>query len=146
MNERVFNHQLDAKNRMRLPSKLRERFSDGYVIMRWADDCLRVVPIAEYNKLTEDMKKVSAFNIAAQKTIDKMMYYSWEAVEDQQGRILIPEYIRNKVGFNKNLIILDSLSGVKIWAEEVWAKYVDDDNTESFNASITELGNLMNLG
>ena len=140
MNERLFKHQLDAKNRMRIPAKLKEGLSEGYTIMLGAGECLSVITKSESLAIQAKLAKASRFDSVAQKSIRKFIANLWDAEEDNQGRILIPEHIRKAAHIEKNVIILNNLSGIEIWAEEEWNKFMaEEDDYDAMLANIDKL-------
>ena len=141
MNERLFKHQLDAKNRMRIPAKLKEGLGDGYTIMLGAGECLSVIPKSESLEIQAKLAKVSRFNPEAQKSIRRFISNLWDAEEDNQGRILIPEHIRKAAHIEKNLVILNNLSGIEIWAEDEWNKFMSEE--EDYDAMLANIDKLM---
>jgi MraZ protein len=143
LNERVFKHQLDAKNRMRIPAKLRDNLGDGYTIMCGVGGCLSVISKVETDALLEKFKKVSRFNGKAQKIVRFFLSNMWEAEEDKQGRILIPEEIRKFAKLDKDLIILKNVNGIEIWSEQVWNDYMSDMDVNGLDGSLEELEGLL---
>lgn len=139
LNERLYKHQLDAKNRMRIPAKLREGLGDGYSITCAAGGCLSVMSKAETDELLNKFSKVSRFNARAQKVIRFFVSNLWEAEEDKQGRILIPENLRKFAKLDKNLIILRNVNGIEIWSEEVWNEYMSDMDINGLDEQLEEL-------
>ena len=136
-----YSHQLDAKNRMRIPAKLKEEIGEGYAIMVGAGGCLSVLTKKESDEMIEKLSKVSRFAPEAQNYIRKVMATHWDAVEDNQGRILIPEIIRKKAKIQKNIVILKNLSGIEIWAEEEWDKFINQE--EDYDTMLAKLDTLM---
>lgn len=143
VNERVFKHQLDAKNRMRLPAKLKEEFPNGYTITLGTGGCLSVISREESLKREEELKKVSPYDALAQKSVRLISMNTWDAEEDGQGRILIPENIREFVHLKKNLLVIKSISSIEIWAEEVWNEYMGDVEINSVDAMFANLQSVL---
>lgn len=143
MNERLFKHQLDAKNRMRIPAKLREGLGDGYCVICGVGGCLSVITKAEADELIAKFKKVSRFNAKAQKIVRFYLSNMWEAEEDKQGRILIPEEIRKFAKLEKNLVILKNVNGIEIWSEDVWNNYMSDMDVDGLDGALEELDGML---
>ena len=122
-----YTHQLDAKNRMRIPAKIREELGDGYSITVGTGGCLYV-----YTKQqTEEVKKslnnnINRYREKELKAARYILYNTWEAEEDKQGRILLPENLRKYAKIEKNIIVFNGPNCVEIWSEEVWNNYFND--------------------
>jgi MraZ protein len=123
---RTYVHQLDAKNRMRIPAKLREEIGKNYTIMAGSGGCLYVYNEEQAKKLKEKLQHVNPFNEKQLKAARLLLSLSWDAEEDKQGRILIPDNIRDYVHIQKNVVVFNGPNCVEIWAEEVWNDYFND--------------------
>ena len=117
---RTYVHQLDAKNRMRIPAKLREEIGKNYTIMAGSGGCLYVYNEEQAKRLNEKLQHVNPFNEKQLKAARLLLSLSWDAEEDKQGRILIPDNIREYVNIKKNVVVFNGPNCVEIWAEEVW--------------------------
>ena len=118
MFERLYRHQLDAKNRMRIPAKFREDLGDNYVITCGTGGCLFVFKNQAMEELKTKLKKVSMFDAKKQDAIRFFLGRSWDAEEDGQGRILIPPALREYAGIDKNVITVGVFNRLEIWSEE----------------------------
>lgn len=128
MFDKVYKHQLDAKNRMRIPAKFREELGDNYMITIGSGGCLSVYPESKKKEFEAQFEKVSPFDEKAMKPIRTMLFYSWEAEEDKQGRILIPENLRKYAKIDKDVVVLKSIGCYEIWSSEVWDEYCGNIN------------------
>lgn len=126
MTGKSYAHQLDAKNRMRIPAKLREELGDKYYVTVGTGGCLFVYTEKQLEKTKEFLQSVSPYDEKAVKPARFILYNCWEAEEDPQGRILIPQNLRQYAKLDKNLIVFKGPSCVEIWAEEVWNEYIKD--------------------
>ena len=123
---RTYMHQLDAKNRMRIPAKLREELGDNYSIMVGSGGCLYVYTEQQMEGIKKSLHNINPYNEAQLKAARFILRNSWDVEEDKQGRILIPEDIRNIAKIVKNVVVFKGPTCVEIWAEEVWNAYFDD--------------------
>lgn len=126
-----YSHQLDAKNRMRIPAKLREELGDGYTITVGTGGCLYVYTAEQMKSVKETLKKINPFKEKQLQVARYILYNSWEAEEDKQGRILLPENLRKYAKIDKNVIVFKGPNCVEIWSEEVWNNYFNDVNFEA---------------
>ena len=136
-----YSHQLDAKNRMRIPAKLREELGEGYYITVGTGKCLYVYTEAQMAEVKESLKKVSAYRDKQLKAARFILYNTWAAEEDKQGRILLPENLRNYANITKNVIVFKGPTCVEIWSEENWNEYFNDVNFDDLADALESLQN-----
>ncbi len=123
---RIYMHQLDAKNRMRIPAKLREDLGANYSIMIGSGGCLYVYNEEQTKGVRAKLNNVNPFNESQLKAARYILSNSWDAEEDKQGRILIPENIRAHAKIQKNVVVFNGPNCIEIWAEEVWNEYFNN--------------------
>lgn len=136
---RSYTHQLDAKNRMRIPAKLREELGSNYSIMVGSGGCLYVYTEEQTRAIREKLNNINPFKEEQLKAARYILHNSWDAEEDKQGRILIPENIRKIAKIVKNVIVFRGPNCVEIWAEEVWNKYFEDVDFSNLADAFDEL-------
>ncbi len=134
-----YSHQLDAKNRMRIPAKLREELGANYSITVGSGGCLYVYTAHQMQEVKNTLNKVNSFREKQLKAARFILYNTWQAEEDNQGRILLPENLRKYAKIEKNIIVFKGPSCVEIWSEEVWNKYFSDVNFEDLADAIDAL-------
>jgi MraZ protein len=130
MSGKNYSHQLDAKNRMRIPAKLREELGEGYAITVGSGGCLYVYTKEQMQEVKATLKNINSFREKQLKAARFVLYNTWEAEEDKQGRILLPENLRKYAKIEKNVIVFKGPNCVEIWSEEVWNEYFNDVNFE----------------
>ena len=128
MTGKNYSHQLDAKNRMRIPAKLREELGADYSVTVGSGGCLYVYSKEQTLALKEKLNSINSYKEEHLKAARFVLYNIWEAVEDKQGRILLPENLRNYAKLEKNVVVVKGPSCVEIWSEEVWNAYFKDVN------------------
>lgn len=134
----TYNHTMDVKGRMALPNKLREQLGLGFVITIGLEGCLYVYSAEEWEKFT--MKLRSLTGAIAKQAIRK---YAANAVipdADKQGRVLIPQNLREHAGLEHDVTVIGNLDRVEIWDtaryEENNAKYSDEEMAAALEALI----------
>lgn len=78
---KIYRHQLDAKNRMRIPAKLREELGENYTITKGTSGCLFVFSEPELDGIREKLKSVSLFDAKAMKPLRIFTASAWDAEE-----------------------------------------------------------------
>lgn len=126
MSSKNYTHQLDAKNRMRIPAKLREELGDGYTVTVGTGGCLYVYTAEQMKSVKAALKKINPFKEKQLQVARYILYNSWEAEEDKQGRILLPENLRKYAKIEKNVVVFKGPNCVEIWSEEVWNDYFNN--------------------
>ncbi len=130
MSGKNYAHQLDAKNRMRIPAKLREELGANYSITVGTGGCLYVYTEKQMEETKATLTNVNAYREKQLKAARFILYNTWQAEEDKQGRILLPDNLRKWAKIDKNIIVFKGPTCVEIWSEEVWNEYFSDVNFE----------------
>ncbi len=139
MPNKNYAHQLDAKNRMRIPAKLREELGNNYSITVGTGKCLYVYTEEQMQKVKATLTNINPYREKQLKAARYILYNTWEAEEDKQGRILLPENLRKYAKIEKNVIVFNGPNCVEIWSEEVWNEYFNDVNFEDLADALDEL-------
>ena len=136
-----YNHQLDAKNRMRIPAKFREELGANYTITIGVDGCLNVYSAEQVAELKELLGKINGFRKGPVRAERLILSNMWDAVEDNQGRIRLPENLRTYAKIVKNVKVFKGPTCIEIWSEEVWNDYFKDVNFNDLADAIDSLKN-----
>ncbi len=131
-----FKHSLDPKGRIAVPAKFRKELVGGAIVTRGLDRCLFVFSRSEWEVLA---KKIAALPIAQanSRAFGRLMLSgAMDAEIDQQGRILIPDYLREYAGLSKQAVVTGLMNRIEIWDEQSWKQY--KAKTESASDEIAE--------
>lgn len=118
-----YQHNLDEKGRLAIPTKFRSKLAKGAVVTKGLDNCLFLYTKEEWEKLAS---KLAALPISKANTraFSRLMLGGAMDVElDKQGRIILPEYLRKYALLQKKSIIAGLYSRLEIWDEQEWEKY-----------------------
>lgn len=113
-------NSIDAKNRMIVPSKYRDELGYRCVVTKGIDKCLYVYPMDEWERF---MKKLSALPSADPNARAFIRHFYANAVEcemDRQGRMTLPQELREYAGIDKELVTVGILDKLEVWGREVW--------------------------
>lgn len=125
-----YNHSIDAKGRMIVPSKFREEFGDECVITKGFDGCLYGYTTEEWKNIEEKFKTVNLTSKDARKFL-RFFFSGAAACEiDKQGRVLIPTVLREYAGLDKDIVTAGTLSRIEIWDKQRWQDNTYDDMDE----------------
>ncbi|MEZ4548814.1 MAG: division/cell wall cluster transcriptional repressor MraZ [Thermodesulfobacteriota bacterium] len=119
-----YEHTMTDKGRVSIPAKFREicreKYGDETFVITNFDKCLVAYPLKEWNEIERKVSELPQFK---QEVISFLRYLMGGAVDcplDGQGRVLIPQSLRNHARIDKELIMIGMLTRVEIWAREVW--------------------------
>ncbi|MEA1963363.1 MAG: division/cell wall cluster transcriptional repressor MraZ [Patescibacteria group bacterium] len=136
-----YKHNLDSKGRLAIPVKFRGLLKKGAVVTRGLDNCLFLYSKKEWE---EKAKKISSLplNKANDRAFARLMLAGAMEIDfDKQGRVMIPEYLREFAKLNKKTVIAGLYDRLEIWDEQKWNKYKMGTEKES-NAIAEALGDL----
>ena len=125
-----YNHTIDAKGRLIIPSKFREVLGDEFVVTKGLDGCLFVYDNNEWSAFEEKLKTLPITNKDARKFVRFFLAGAASVEVDKQGRILIPSVLREFGELQKDAVLIGVGSRVEIWSKERWdgtASYEDMD-------------------
>lgn len=123
-----YNHTVDSKGRLIVPSKFREQLGEEFVITKGLDGCLFVYTNSEWKNIEEKFKNIPMTSKDARK-FSRFFFAGAAAVElDKQGRILIPPVLREYAGVQKDVVLVGVLSRVEIWDAARWQENTYDEN------------------
>lgn len=122
-----YQHNIDAKGRVAVPAKFREGLGLHFYITKGLDGCLFVLPPAEWAQLEE---KIRSMPISKARGLQRFFFSGAAEVQpDKQGRILIPQQLREHAQLSKDITLIGTLNRVEIWDTEKW---------KLFNSSLTQ--------
>jgi MraZ protein len=130
-----YEHSLDKKARIILPSKFRQAMKEHYVeklfMTRGLDQCIFVFPEEEWRNQEAKFRSVPFTKKDGRKF--NRLYFSGavDAVPDKQGRILLPKYLKDYADIKKDILIIGVSSRMEIWAKEKWEDFYKNTK-ESF--------------
>ncbi len=132
-----YQHNMDPKGRVTVPSKFREDLGDKFYVCKGLDGCLFVLSQEQWDKLVE---KVSAMPLAQGKGIQRYFFSGAAEVEpDKQGRILIPPSLRAHAGLQKDVTVIGAATRAEIWDTQRWMEYNAGQTEEDLQASMNLL-------
>jgi len=123
-------HSIDKKGRLVLPSRFREiakvNFIDKFFITRGLDKCLFMFSEDEWR--TQEAKFKSISFTKQQARIFNRIYFSGavEVFPDKQGRILIPQYLKDYAGIKRDVVLVGVSNRIEIWSKDNWQKFYLD--------------------
>lgn len=132
-----YQYTVDAKGRLFIPVKFREDLGESFVVTKGLDDCLFVYSEEQWNKLLE---KINALPMS-QRDIRRFFLAGATQVDlDKQGRILLPQNLREHAKLERDVVIIGVSERVEIWDKERWENAVNTLTSEAVAEKMEELG------
>jgi MraZ protein len=131
-----YNHTVDNKGRLSIPSKFRRKLKEGVVITRGLDSCLFLYPKTEWEKLATKLSQLPISQANNRAFTRLMLAGAWDVKLDKQGRVMVPDYLRKYAGLGKKTVIAGLFNRLEIWDVDKWSKY--KDGTEKSSNEIAE--------
>jgi MraZ protein len=137
-----YQHTLDEKGRLAIPVKFRKKLSGGAVVTRGLDNCLFVFSTGEWKKLAEKIAALPMTNADSRAFSRLMLAGAVDVETDKQGRVIIPDYLRQYAGLKKDAVVAGVFSRMEIWDRATWNKYKakTEKNAEGIAERMSDLG------
>ena len=136
----VFEHQLDDKNRLRIPSKFKKELTGEhgektYSFFRGMHQCICVMAD---DLLDDTISSLSEEGISETSPASTLFFGSiFSAEEDGQGRVVLPSALRKMAGIKKDIVTLGRGKRLEIWAAERYYAYLEGID---YDAELKKLG------
>lgn len=134
-----FRHSVDEKFRLRLPPRFKKELGSGYVITRGNDGCLFVFSGEQIEALLNKTSEVPMFSSTLQQPLRLLYSSAYEVAEDNQGRFLLPQSLRDAAAIKKEVYFIGVGTRAEIWSAERWEEYKKMGST-NFDDIAAELG------
>ena len=99
-----YRHQCDDKFRLRLPSKLKKEFANGYYVTKGNDGCLYLLSQSELDNIMNKVNNLPLFSKSLQQPLRVLFSSAFEPQEDYQGRFLLPTNLREYAQIKKDVV------------------------------------------
>ena len=135
-----YNHTVDTKGRLIIPSKFRELLGEEFVVTKGFDGCLFVFPQEEWQTFEEKLRALPLTNQDS-RTLTRFFVAGATMCElDKQGRILLPATMREFAGLDKDVVLAGMLSRVEIWSKARWTENNAVDNINDIAQKMQDMG------
>lgn len=120
-----YQHTLDAKGRVSIPSEMRKASGDVFVLTRGLEECLNLYPLDEWEIVEEELKELRTTSKQARYYVRQMMATVRRVVVDGHGRITIPQWHRDFAGLDAEVLVNGVLEHIEIWNPDRYQQYTD---------------------
>ena len=135
-----YNHTIDAKGRLIVPSRFREILGDAFVVTKGLDGCLFVYDNEEWKLFEEKLRALPITNKEARQFVRFFLAGAAEVEVDKQGRILIPNVLREFAGLAKDVALVGVGSRIEIWSRERFENTAAFDDMDEIAEHMAERG------
>lgn len=131
-----YSHNLDDKGRVAVPVRFRADLKKGAVVTRGLDNCLFLYTKPEWEKLAEKLAALPISQANSRAFARLMLAGAMDVEVDKQGRMVLPEYLRNFAGLKKGVVIAGLYNRLELWDTAKWEGY--KKQTEKQSSEIAE--------
>jgi MraZ protein len=116
----TYEHALDAKGRVILPAKFRDRLENGAFLAKTNDGCLSLYDAEGFEKVAQDMQEAAKRGALERNAVRSFAAGATEATPDRQGRITIPQHLRQFAELERDVVVTGALTRIEIWNAAKW--------------------------
>ena len=136
-----YNHSLDDKGRLAIPAKFRAVLKKGGVVTKGLDNCLFLYTKEQWAIIAAKFAALPISQSKSRALARHMLAGAMDLEFDNQGRITLPEYLRDFANLKRKIIVAGLYNHLEIWDEGAWKKYKALTEKKS-NQIAEELGGL----
>lgn len=128
-----YNHTIDSKGRLIVPSRFRDSLGDNFVVTKGLDGCLLIYGNPEWTAFEEQLKTLPTSQKATRQFVRFFLAGACEAEVDKQGRILLPQNLREFAKLDKDVVLVGVGKNIEIWDKASYdadAEQIDLDRIE----------------
>jgi transcriptional regulator MraZ len=121
-----YEHTIDGKGRLSIPSRYREELASrdvGTLILSEADHCIWAFPFDEWERLEERLRQHPQLSPERRNVVRVLVASAKECPVDRAGRTLVPPELREFAGLKKDVVIAGALEGFEIWSRDRWIEH-----------------------
>lgn len=134
-----YDHTIDVEGRVIIPSKFREDLSGEFVITAGLDGCLFVYPMVEWERFIDELKR-----LPGSKEVRQLQRYFMAGAAacdmDKQGRVLIPNKLREHGEIEKDVVLVGVINKIEIWSQERWNSNNNYEDVDQIAEKMAEFG------
>ena len=135
-----YNHIIDAKGRLIIPARFRELLGEEFILTKGLDGCLSIYPMDEWKAFEEKLRALPLTNKNARTFTRFFVAGATNCELDRQGRILVPQTLREFAGLEKEVVLTGNLDRIEIWSKEKRSENCNYDDMDSIAESMQDMG------
>ena len=135
-----YEHTIDAKGRLSMPSKLRRDMGEAFIVTKGLDGCLFAFSQDEWKNFETKLKALPLSDKNARNFVRFFLAGATECEIDKQGRFLIPGNLREAAKLEKEAVIIGVGTRLEIWNKETWKQMDENISADEIAENMTMLG------
>ena len=135
-----YNHTIDAKGRLIIPARFRELLGEEFILTKGLDGCLSIYPLDEWNAFETKLRALPLTNKNARTFTRFFVAGATNCELDKQGRILVPQSLREFAGLENEVVLTGNLDRIEIWSKEKWSENCDYGDMDNIAESMQDMG------
>lgn len=122
----TYTPRLDDKARIFLPAKFRDELSEGLVLTKGQERCVFVWTSAGFDAFANELQTRPVTDKPARNYARMLAAGASDQVPDKQGRITVPQTLRDYANLQRECVVIGAFSRVEIWDADTWNRYSAD--------------------
>lgn len=135
-----YSHQLDKKGRVIIPVRYREKLTDAAILTRGLDNNLVIYPEATWETVTTQINQMPITHPSARALRRLLFSGAVELGLDKQGRISIPDYLRDYAAITDTVLLVGMETYIELWQPDNWQSAL-----EKVSSIIADSGHTLSL-
>ena len=135
-----YEHTIDAKGRLSMPSKLRRDMGEAFIVTKGLDGCLFAFSQEEWKNFETKLKSLPLSDKNARNFVRFFLAGATECEIDKQGRFLIPSNLRTAANLEKEAVIIGVGTRLEIWNRDIWTSKDEEISADEIAENMTMLG------
>ena len=135
-----YEHSLDAKGRLIMPSKLRQDMGETFIVTKGLDGCLFAFSQNEWLNFETKLKALPLSDKNARNFVRFFLSGATECEIDKQGRFLIPNNLRVAANLEKEVVIIGVGTRLEIWNKNIWQQCDENISADEIAQNMANLG------
>lgn len=135
----TYEHSLDDKGRLTIPSSFRKDFMDGAVLRKDKSGCVEILPRSAWNLFLEKLRGISRTDAKAQRWVTHQLAGALQTELDKQGRVLLGNDMRTHAGLQGgSVVVTGALDRLKVWSSERWTEFEAEADAEDLDEYVNQ--------
>ena len=134
-----YNHVIDAKGRLIIPARFRELLGEEFILTKGLDGCLSIYPMDAWEAFETKLRALPLTNKNARTFTRFFVAGATNCELDRQGRVLVPQPLREFAGLEKEVVLTGNLNRIEIWSKEKWSENCNYDDMDSIAESMRDM-------
>ena len=135
-----YEHTIDTKGRLSMPSKLRRDMGEAFIVTKGLDGCLFAFSQEEWKNFETKLKALPLSDRNARNFVRFFLAGATECEIDKQGRFLIPSNLREAGKLEKEAVIIGVGTRLEIWNKDIWNSKDEEISADEIAENMTLLG------